>query len=73
MKPLISIIVPVYDSVRTFHRCVDSNLNQTFTDVWSQSDIPVNFKYKLSVNEVVTIVAKLFYSYKQLNVCSIEF
>lgn len=32
MSPLISIIVPVYNSEKTLHRCVDSILNQTFTD-----------------------------------------
>lgn len=32
MPPLISIIVPVYNSEKTLHLCVDSILNQTFTD-----------------------------------------
>lgn len=32
MNPLISIIVPVYNSEKTLCRCVDSILNQTFTD-----------------------------------------
>lgn len=32
MKPLISIIIPIYNSEKTLHRCVDSILNQTFTD-----------------------------------------
>lgn len=30
--PLISIIVPVYNSVSTLNRCLDSILNQTFSD-----------------------------------------
>lgn len=32
MNPFISIIVPVYNSEKTLHRCVDSILNQTFVD-----------------------------------------
>lgn len=32
MNPLISIIVPIYNSKKTLCRCVDSILNQTFTD-----------------------------------------
>ena len=32
MKPLISIIIPVYNSEKTLKRCVDSILNQTFRD-----------------------------------------
>lgn len=32
MNSLISIIVPVYNSEKTLHRCVDSILNQTFDD-----------------------------------------
>lgn len=32
MKPLISIIVPVYNSEKTLHRCVNSIINQTFDD-----------------------------------------
>lgn len=32
MKTLISIIVPVYNAENTLNRCVDSILNQTFTD-----------------------------------------
>lgn len=32
MAPLFSIIVPVYNSEKTFRRCVDSILNQTFCD-----------------------------------------
>lgn len=30
--PLISIIVPVYNSEKTLNRCVDSILSQTFWD-----------------------------------------
>ena len=30
--PIVSIIVPVYNSERSLHRCVDSILSQTFTD-----------------------------------------
>lgn len=32
MNPQISIIVPVYKAEPYLHRCVDSILNQTFTD-----------------------------------------
>ncbi len=32
MNPLISIIVPIYNSEKTLNRCVDSILQQTFTD-----------------------------------------
>lgn len=32
MNPLISIIVPVYNSEKTLHRCIDSILNQTFVE-----------------------------------------
>lgn len=32
MKPLISVIVPVYNVEKYLHRCVDSILNQTFGD-----------------------------------------
>lgn len=32
MRPLISIIVPVYNSEKTLHRCIDSILCQTFND-----------------------------------------
>lgn len=32
MKPFISIIVPVYNSQNTLNRCVDSIINQSFTD-----------------------------------------
>lgn len=32
MKPLISIIIPVYNSEKTLHRCIDSILSQTFND-----------------------------------------
>ena len=32
MNSLISIIVPVYNTEKTFNRCVDSILNQTFQD-----------------------------------------
>lgn len=32
MRPLISIVIPVYNSEKTLHRCVDSILNQTFDD-----------------------------------------
>ncbi len=31
-SPLISIIVPVYNAEKTLNRCVDSILQQTFTD-----------------------------------------
>mgnify|MGYP002553634754 CR=1 FL=1 len=31
-SPLISIVVPVYNSENTFHRCIDGILNQTFTN-----------------------------------------
>lgn len=30
--PLISIIIPVYNSEKTLNRCVNSILNQTFMD-----------------------------------------
>ena len=30
--PLISVIVPVYNTEKYLHRCIDSILNQTFTD-----------------------------------------
>ena len=30
MNLLISIIVPVYNSIKTLNRCVDSIINQTF-------------------------------------------
>lgn len=32
MRPLISVIVPVYNAEKYLHRCVDSILAQTFTD-----------------------------------------
>lgn len=32
MNPLVSIIIPVYNSDRTLHKCVDSVLSQLFTD-----------------------------------------
>lgn len=32
MDPQISIIIPVYNSGNTLNRCIDSILNQTFTD-----------------------------------------
>lgn len=32
MNPLVSIIVPVYNAEKTFNRCVNSILNQTFQD-----------------------------------------
>lgn len=32
MKPIVSIIVPIYNSEKTIHRCVDSILNQSFDD-----------------------------------------
>lgn len=32
MKPLISIIVPIYNSEKTLHRTIDSLLDQTFSD-----------------------------------------
>lgn len=32
MTPLISIIVPVYNSSKTLNRCIDSIINQTFDD-----------------------------------------
>ncbi len=32
MNVLISVIVPIYNSQQTLHRCVDSILSQTFTD-----------------------------------------
>ncbi len=31
-KPLISVIVPVYNAEKTLRRCVDSILSQTFTE-----------------------------------------
>ena len=30
---MISIVVPVYKSERTLHRCVDSLLRQTYSDI----------------------------------------
>ena len=33
MNPLISVIVPVYNGERYLHECIDSILNQTFTDL----------------------------------------
>ena len=32
MKPMVSIIVPVYNAEKTIRRCVDSILNQEYTD-----------------------------------------
>lgn len=32
MTPKISIIIPIYNAEKTLHRCVDSILNQTFSD-----------------------------------------
>lgn len=32
MNPIVSIIIPVYNAEGTLPRCVDSILNQTFTD-----------------------------------------
>ena len=32
MNPQISIIVPVYNGERYLHECIDSILNQSFTD-----------------------------------------
>ena len=31
-QPKISVIVPIYNAQKYLHRCVDSILNQTFTD-----------------------------------------
>lgn len=33
MNPLISVVVPVYNGERYLHECIDSILNQTFTDL----------------------------------------
>ncbi len=33
MKPLISIIIPVYNVEQYLHRCVDSVLNQTYKNL----------------------------------------
>ena len=32
MKPMVSIIVPIYNASKTLARCVDSILNQEYTD-----------------------------------------
>ena len=32
MNPIVSIIIPIYNAERTLARCVDSILNQTYTD-----------------------------------------
>lgn len=32
MSPKVSIIVPIYNAQNTLHRCVDSILNQDFSD-----------------------------------------
>lgn len=32
MKSIVSVIVPVYNVEKYLHRCVDSIINQTFTD-----------------------------------------
>ena len=32
MNPQISVIVPVYNGERYLHECIDSILNQSFTD-----------------------------------------
>ena len=32
MEPTVSIIVPVYNGEKTLRRCVDSILNQEYTD-----------------------------------------
>ena len=31
--PCISVIVPVYNTEKNLHKCIDSILNQTFTDL----------------------------------------
>lgn len=31
-QPKISVIVPIYNAEKYLHRCIDSILNQTFTD-----------------------------------------
>ena len=33
MNPLISVVVPVYNGERYLRECIDSILNQTFTDL----------------------------------------
>ncbi|MEI3218588.1 MAG: glycosyltransferase [Lachnoclostridium sp.] len=33
MNPTVSIIVPVYNAERTLTRCIDSILNQEYTDL----------------------------------------
>ena len=33
MAPMVSIIVPVYNASRTISRCVESILNQQYTDL----------------------------------------
>ena len=32
MTPMVSMIVPVYNSEKTLSRCIDSILNQTYRD-----------------------------------------
>ncbi len=33
MKPLVSIIIPVYNKESTITKCINSSLNQTYSEI----------------------------------------